>query len=241
MIFSKLFGRNNKACVSDSPFKGLTDAHSHILPGVDDGVSKLEQSLEILAEYEKMGFSKIWLTPHIMEDVPNSTTHLREVFNKLSDAYTGSIELCLGSENMIDNLFQERLDVNDLLPMSNNNLLVETSYFTPPYGLYDTLKDIMRRGYRPLLAHPERYVYMDNAEYDRLHEMGVKMQLNILSVIGFYGRLAQSKASHLLKKGYYATFGSDLHRMSQCSHLIECGHHIKSKDFQRLILSIEDM
>lgn len=237
MIFSKLFGKQNKTCVSVPPFNGVTDAHSHILPGVDDGVDSLEHSLKILKEYELMGFSKVWLTPHIMEDVPNTTAHIREVFKLLSDVYTGPIELCLGSENMIDNLFIERLEANDLLPVANNNILVETSYFTPPYGLNETFADIMHRGYRPLLAHPERYVYMENSDYDKLHKIGVNMQLNILSLIGFYGKSARLKARHLLKKGYYTTLGSDIHRISQCPHLLDCAHLLKHKDCQSLILS----
>lgn len=90
-------------------FNGLTDCHSHILPGVDDGVRTMEESLAILDRYERLGMKTVWLTPHIMEDVPNKTADLKERFNLLCQNYKGGLRLHLGAENMIDNLFEERL------------------------------------------------------------------------------------------------------------------------------------
>lgn len=116
---------------------GFTDYHSHILPGVDDGVQTMDESLEILRLYEEQGIKSVWLTPHIMEDIPNTTAHLRDRFAELQAAYTGGVQLHLAAENMLDNLFEERLGKNDLLPLGENgdHLLVETSYFSPPMGL----------------------------------------------------------------------------------------------------------
>ena len=90
-------------------FNGFTDCHSHILPGVDDGVKHIEESLEILQRYEEMGIRSVWLTPHIMEDIPNTTDGLRARFDVLRSAYKGPVELHLGAENMIDTLFENRL------------------------------------------------------------------------------------------------------------------------------------
>lgn len=98
-------------------FDGFTDWHSHILPGVDDGVQTMDESLEILHLYEELGVKTVWLTPHIMEDIPNTTAYLRERFAELKAAYDGRIELHLAAENMLDNLFEERLENNDLLPL----------------------------------------------------------------------------------------------------------------------------
>jgi len=223
MILSKLF-KNKKAREKTTSFAGLTDSHSHILPGVDDGISAMEDSIAVLTEYERLQFSDVWLTPHIMEDVPNTTAALKEKYSELQEAYNGPVKLHLGSENMIDNLFADRLKTNDFLPLYDNMLLVETSYFSPPMNLHDILHDIMSAGFVPLLAHPERYIYMDKKEYAILHEMGVKMQLNILSLIGFYGKTAREKANNLVKSGYYSLFGSDLHRLSQCDHLAKAAH-----------------
>ena len=155
-------------------FEDFTDCHSHILPGVDDGVQTMEEALEILRLYEELGIKSVWLTPHIMEDMPNTTTHLRERFAELQAAYTGNVELHLAAENMLDNLFEERLGKNDLLPLGGNgdHLLVETSYFNPPMGLNNILLRIKAKGYHPVLAHPERYVYMGESDYRQLKEMG---------------------------------------------------------------------
>ena len=98
-------------------FSGFTDWHSHILPGVDDGVRTMGESLEILRLYEKLGVRSVWLTPHIMEDIPNTTAHLRKRFAELQASYSGSVELHLAAENMLDGLFEERLEKNDLLPL----------------------------------------------------------------------------------------------------------------------------
>lgn len=147
---------------SSGIFAGLTDWHSHILPGVDDGVQTMEESLAILQQYEVLGVKAVWLTPHIMEDIPNTTMRLKERFAELQQAYPGPVALHLAAENMLDHLFEERLESNDLLPIGDagNRLLVETSYFNPPMNLYETLERIKSKGYYPVLAHPERYVYM---------------------------------------------------------------------------------
>ncbi|MCM1483861.1 MAG: capsular biosynthesis protein [Muribaculaceae bacterium] len=194
--------------------KGFTDWHCHILPGVDDGVDSMEQSLRILADYDAMGVARVWFTPHIMEDVPNTPEALRARFEELKEAYKGPLELHLAAENMMDNLFEERLESGELLPIGpeGNHLLVETSYYTPPMDLYGILERIKSAGYFPLLAHPERYRYMELADYDRLHSMGIKMQMNLSSLAGLYGPDVRERAKHLLKAGYYHATGTDLHR-----------------------------
>lgn len=194
-------------------FEDFTDCHSHILPGVDDGVQTMEEALEILRLYEELGIKSVWLTPHIMEDMPNTTTHLRERYAELQAAYSGPIKLHLASENMLDNLFEERLEKNDLLPLgeSGNHLLVETSYFSPPMGLNNILLRIKTKGYYPILAHPERYVYMGESDYRQLKNMGVKFQLNIFALIGSYGLAVKKKAEWLLKNNLYNLAGSDTH------------------------------
>lgn len=207
---------NRKTSLLESGIlKGFTDWHSHILPGVDDGVQTMEESLQILAEYEKIGIKEVWLTPHIMEDIPNTTESLRERFAELQAGYEGNIRLHLAAENMLDNLFEERLESNDLLPLGNDgkHLLVETSYFNPPIGLQDILQRIKAKGYYPVLAHPERYVYMDKTYYKRLKDMGILFQLNLFSLIGMYGTEACKKGKWILKNDYYDILGSDVHNL----------------------------
>lgn len=194
-------------------FQGFIDWHSHILPGVDDGVRTMEEALEILAVYERLGVKTVWLTPHIMEDVPNTTAHLKDRFEELKTAYKGTICLHLAAEYMLDNLFVQRLEANDLLPLGEkgDHLLVETSYYNPPANLYGLLEEIKSKGYYPVLAHPERYGYMTDARCKILKDMGIRFQLNIFSLAGAYGKEAQGKAEGLSKKGYYDMAGTDTH------------------------------
>ena len=197
-------------------FRGFTDWHCHILPGVDDGVQTMEEALQILAEYERLGIKEVWLTPHIMEDIPNTTQHLRERFKELQATYQGNVVLNLASENMLDKLFEERLEKNDLLPLGKDgkHLLVETSYFNPPMGLNNILLRIKAKGYYPILAHPERYIYMKDDDYKQLKSMGIKFQLNLFSIHGMYGKEAQKKAHRLQKGRMYEYTGTDLHQIS---------------------------
>ena len=183
----------------------------------------MEESLQILSSYEHYGIKEVWLTPHIMEDMPNSTSFLRSRYSELKTAYKGPIILHLASENMLDSLFEERLQQGDLLPLGKEgkHLLVETSYFNSPYGLEDILQRIMSRGFFPVLAHPERYIYMGQKDYEQLKQQNVVFQLNLPSLVGAYGEDAKRKAKWLLDNGYYQYSGTDTHRSSSWEVIVQ--------------------
>lgn len=211
-----LFFKKKPTFESSQYFKGFTDYHCHILPGVDDGVRKMEETLNILSEYEKLGVQTIWCTPHIMEDIPNTTEKLSRRFAELKEAYNGPIELHLAAEYMMDEVFEERLEKGDLLPLGTGKdmILVETSYFNPPLHFERTLKQIQSKGFYPVLAHPERYMYMkDDAYYKHLKQMGIRFQMNIGSLAEAYGTTAKKKAEMLLKAEYYDYTGTDMHNI----------------------------
>ena len=193
----------------------FTDHHSHILPGVDDGVKKMETSLKVLERYEQLGIAEVWCTPHVMEDIPNTTAGLQARFAELCEAYQGPIKLHLAAEYMMDELFEERLEQGDLLKLGDegNQVLVETSYFTPPMDMDAILRRIKQKGLYPMLAHPERYVYMNKERYKELKNNGIRFQLNLSSVAGAYGSEAKDKALWLLKQNFYNIAGSDLHSL----------------------------
>ena len=191
------------------------DHHSHILPGVDDGVKKMEVSLKVLERYEQLGIVEVWCTPHVMEDIPNTTAKLQARFAELCEAYQGPIKLHLAAEYLMDALFEERLEQNDLLKLGDegNQVLVETSYFTPPMDMDSILRRIQQKGLYPVLAHPERYVYMRKERYTTLKDKGIRFQLNLSSLSGAYGPEAKDKARWILKQDYYDLAGSDLHSL----------------------------
>ncbi len=196
-------------------FHGFTDYHSHILPGVDDGAEFIEESIYILLYLEALGIRTVWLTPHIMAEVPNATARLLERFKELTTVYCGGITLRLAAEYMLDSLFEERLEKGDVLPLgeSGTHLLVETSYFSPPMDFYGLLERIRQKGYCPVLAHPERYAYMEGKDYVRLKDRDIKFQLNLPSIAGMYGKEVQLKALKLIEKGMYDLYGNDIHAL----------------------------
>lgn len=202
-------------------YEGMTDRHSHILFGVDDGSPDVEESLRILSGMEKAGLKELWLTPHIMEDCPNTTERLKDVFARLQEAYSGGIKLHLAAEYMIDNLFLERLSNKDLLVMEDNMVLLETSTWSSPYNLSGIIGQVISHGLNPVLAHPERYRYMNMEDYRKIKSFGVKFQLNYPSLVGFYGSVQREKALEMMKEDMYDFIGTDCHNYRSLSHILE--------------------
>ena len=216
---------SNKILVKDSGiFERFCDYHCHLLPRVDDGVQEAEESFYILSQLESIGVEVVWLTPHIMGDIPNGTEDLKRRFEAFQSAYTGQIELHLAAENMLDNLFMQRLKARDLLTfgIAGKHLLVETSYFNPPMDMEGIINKIQNAGYIPVLAHPERYQYMDMRYYINLKKSNVLFQLNIPSLIGAYGVEAQKKAEMLLAKRMYDCCGTDIHSARHMDYMLNC-------------------
>ena len=215
-----------KVSIADSGIlKGMTDYHSHLLPGVDDGVKTMAETLKILEEMEKQGIRKVWFTPHIMEDIPNKTADLQAKFAEVQAAYQGNIVLHLATENMLDNLFEKRLANDDLLPIEKDGkryLLVETFYFNPPMDLHDILKRIQQKGYYPLLAHPERLRIYDD---ERLQSPQRSQRILFSSILpalgGFYGKGVQKKTEVLLKNDMYDFIGNDVHSIRNFHYMIK--------------------
>ncbi len=220
-----LFGKGKKTLPESGVLHGRTDWHSHILPNVDDGVQTMGEALAILQLYERYGIREVWLTPHIMEDIPNKPDMLRQKFEEFKQVYSGTVLLHLSAENMLDNLFAKRLSNGDVLPYGDDNkyLLVETSFFSPPTNYLSLLEEVKTKGYTPVLAHPERYAYMHDDEYRELKEMGVCFQLNMCSLTGQYGKQVQNNARKLLTLNYYDFAGSDIHSIGTFENQMRVG------------------
>lgn len=200
---------------------GFCDNHIHLLPGVDDGIQSIDDSLQLLQIMESAGVKTVWCTPHIMEDIPNKTDFLKMHFETLKSKYKGNIELHLAAEYMLDNLFHERLDNDDLLVHENNHLLVESSAISAPYNFKGTLKEIMSKGHYVLLAHPERYFFLEMKDYEELKTMNIRFQLNLTSLFGLYGPEVKTKAEKLLNSGFYDAVGTDTHKIKRWQQMEE--------------------
>jgi tyrosine-protein phosphatase YwqE len=217
MSLSGFFSKK-QSFLSSGLFNSVTDIHCHILPGVDDGVSTFDESVAALRWLKNKGITRMHLTPHVMSDLSNTKESLTEQFNhfknKIREIQADVPELRLAAEYMLDAGFTG-IPKKDLLTFGDNHILVETSYISPPCGFADILEELLESGYTPVLAHPERYNYMNRDNYTELKKMGIHFQLNFLSLTGVYGKYAGEKACRLLKQGYYNFTGSDFHNLTR--------------------------
>ncbi len=218
---------NKKTIARSGILDGFCDNHIHLLPGVDDGIQNMEDALALIGLMEEAGVKKIWCTPHIMEDIPNKTEDLKKRFEEFKSEYKGNIKLHLAAEYMMDSLFLDRLEKGDLLVHEDNHILVESSTVAPPYGFKDTLKEIMHKGHYVILAHPERYQFLDMKKYKELKDMQIKFQVNLTSLLGLYGPAVKEKAEKLLGLGYYNCIGTDTHGIRRWKNMTEQKIHKK--------------
>lgn len=209
-MFSFLLPKKN--VVHTNLLRGSVDVHSHLLPGVDDGVQSGEDMAAALKEMQEAGVERVFLTPHVMADLPeNRRGFLLERFAGIRQPVPGGIELRLAAEYMLDAGFRSQIE-EGLLTYADRQVLVETSYLAPPPGYRELLYELRLEGYIPVLAHPERYMYMTKEDYFHLKDKGYKFQLNLFSLAGMYGEHAVKRAEFLMKEGFYDYVGSDLHR-----------------------------
>jgi protein-tyrosine phosphatase len=201
------------------------DMHSHLIPGVDDGSPDLETSLDLIRKMADMGYKKIITTPHVyLEYYPNDPDTILPGLEALKAAVEGEaipIEIHAAAEYFMDEYFGELLEKKALLTLKDNYVLVELSFFGAPPDLEDLLFKMQIKGYKPIMAHPERYLYYkgDIEKYQRLKELGCLLQLNILSLTGFYDRAVRKNAWALIDEGLIDLLGTDLHNDRYAEHL----------------------
>ena len=193
--------------------KGFVDIHSHILPGIDDGAKNIMESILLISEMKKMGFSKIIGTPHTYSGLyENTNASIKESFKSLNNKLKDEINIDYASEYMIDNTLIEKAQSRNLLCLKNNYVLVEMSYLSKPIGLYEIIYEIKVNGYIPVLAHPERYLFIKKfKEYLKLKKFGCLFQANLLSLTDFYGRRVSKNLEKLIINELIDFVGSDIH------------------------------
>ena len=206
----------------------FVDIHNHILPGIDDGAKTVEDSIDLIKGFSEFGVSRFIATPHIMHNyydndsgtIGESLDHLRNVLIE-KDLKDVSIEAA--AEHMIDDNFEVILSDNKVMPMRNDYLLVEMSYLQGSMNFDEAIQKTMQQGLFPILAHPERYIYLhhDLKKYGDYKEKGILFQLNLLSLGDYYSPEVRKTAQWLLQNGYIDFVASDAHHMQHIERLKE--------------------
>lgn len=216
---------------------GYIDIHSHLLPAIDDGAKIFEDSLRLVKTLQSFGVSQFITTPHIIQHVwENSHEQIlanKETTARKLEAANINVPFHAAAEYLMDDQFARLFQSEKLLTLKDNYVLVEMSYINPPLQLYSILFDLQLAGYIPVLAHPERYLFYHTNfnEYKKLKKAGCLFQLNLLSVVGYYGENITKIANQLLQKGMYDYVGSDVHHDN---HLSAFQQKIKLKDLTPL-------
>ncbi len=203
----------------------FVDIHNHVLPGIDDGAKNTADSLALIREYQSVGIKKIIATPHIFAPLyPNTPELIKNAHKQLQIAMQeegiDSFEIETAAEHMIDTKFEELMENDHHMPLSEGYMLSEMSFLQPPLNFDEAMIAINRRRLTPILAHPERYVFLQRRpkKLAKLKEQGILFQINLLSLAGFYDREVEQLAWKLLDQGMVDFLGSDIHNL----------HHFKA-------------
>ena len=216
-----------------------TDIHSHVCPGIDDGSPNRERSVDLVRGMWDLGFRRMIVTPHVTDELfPNTPEIISTSYLRLSDAVKAAeipMQFNHSAEYRIDELLNEYLEKGMVRPLPGGKyLLVECGWTQPPYNLEGFIYSL-RNDYNliPILAHPERYPYFQHhpETYERLHDLGMLFQINLLSLAGHYDRSCKHAAEWLLSNNLVDFVGSDLHRNS---HLESIRRYLSSRDYRKL-------
>lgn len=208
------------------------DIHSHIIPGIDDGVDTVEEAVAMVAKMQSLGYSKVIASPHVMWDCYRNTPEI--ILAGLENVRQGAreagltIQIDAAAEYFIDEHFNEMLASGErLMTLPGNRLLVELPYSTPLMNTSENLFSIIGKGYQPVLAHPERYTYFysDPSVYKKLADGGCELQVNILSLTGYYGENILKMAEWLLKNHLVTFLGTDAHKIQHLDLIQKSNRH----------------
>jgi protein-tyrosine phosphatase len=216
-----MFGLFKKKVQENADLSGLVaDMHNHLIPGIDDGSTDLESSIVMIRAMHALGYRKFIATPHVQWEMFKNTHEAIANGARLVQERLKETEMEVGfrgaAEYFLDEHVDELLDKNiPLLTIHKNMVLVEFSFIRQPMDLKEKLFQLQIKGYQPIIAHPERYLYFGAHKnlYDELHDMDCVFQLNLLSLVGYYGKKQEELAQYLIKKRYVSLLGSDLHNI----------------------------
>ncbi|MGL4292691.1 MAG: tyrosine-protein phosphatase [Bacteroidales bacterium] len=233
-MFDFLF-KKKEAEMLPLPFQ--TDIHCHIIPGVDDGSPDLETSVLLISKMKEWGINKIIATPHRTDEVfENSPENIEPVYRELKNVIQEkeiSIDLHYSFEYRMDEGFIRLKNSNQLRPLGNGYILIENSFIQPLWNLDELIFDLKLKGFKPILAHPERYSYYHGNKkiYSHLHDSECAFQVNILSLAGCYGKQIEELSQWMLEKGYIDFMATDLHHLK---HVEAIDNFLRSKTYKKL-------
>jgi len=191
------------------------DMHSHVLPGIDDGAQNVEESVYLVKRMMALGIKKIIATPHIMidfyrntpETINNALALLRtELANQGID-----IQVEAGAEHYFDETFEPRVDEGKLVPFGDNYVLYEYPFINQPFNWFEVMQKMLQASYKPILAHPERYPYLTTDTMTMMRGWGCKMQMNTISLTGYYGKDVKKRAEEMVDLKIVDFISSDMH------------------------------
>lgn len=194
------------------------DMHNHLLPGIDDGLSTMEQTVAFVQEMKQLGYQKLICTPHILPGVHNNTYD--GILRKLDEVKTTLLKqqidmpIAAAAEYMVGLEFANTIKTNQpLLTFGNNYILIEMSFAAVSQNIVEVIFDLLMKGYKPILAHPERYSYYHHNFdiYEEFIGRGCLLQVNLLSLTGFYGKPVLKIAERLIKNKMVSFLGTDMH------------------------------
>ena len=197
------------------------DFHSHILPGIDDGATDMNNAVELATALKDWGFERVTCTPHITNKFRNTPETIRPVFESLQEElYVRGISLDLkmsAEYRIVPETWPEILDKGWLMPIEDRFILTELPIFNPEdignLNPLEEFKKVISLGLTPLLPHPERYFYLDRDDLMRFIDAGVKIQSNYGSLAGLYGEEAKLNAMKLVDEGLVSYYGTDMHNL----------------------------
>ncbi len=235
-----LFGSSK--ITPDLSFIGA-DMHSHLLPGLDDGLQNIEQTVAFIQELQQLGYKKLICTPHILSDLYQNSpeTILPKLELTRSVLRERNIDMAIeaAAEYMVDIDFENYVRSNDqLLTFGKNFILIEMSYVAASNNIESVIFQLRLKGLQPVLAHPERYSYYFNnqEQYNRFVDLGCLLQVNLLSLLGYYGEGSKKIAEMMLKSNMVSFVGTDMHHENHMNTLKKLA---SKKSFYNLFENIE--
>lgn len=233
-MFDFLFKKKEEEML---PLPFETDIHCHIIPGVDDGSKDMGTSLELIGKMHEWGIRRIIATPHRTDETFENTPDIIDpIYSDLKDQLRQNniqIDLDYSFEYRMDEGFIRLKDARMLRPLKDNYILVENSFIQPLWNLDELIFDLKLKGFKPILAHPERYSYYhtNKKSYEHLHDSECLFQVNILSMAGCYGKGIQDLTLWMLEKGYIDFMATDLHHKD---HVHAIDQFLRSKLYRKL-------